>query len=103
MKQKITRIVLSLATVMSFSLVAVPVGAQGVVEVGPTATPPPVTTPAPTAADTTGGKGAGVPATGVAPQSNRVALATLIFLGGSAAGAALGFGVVQLRRSRNSL
>lgn len=41
---------------------------------------------------------AGIPDTGIAPADNRLATNVAVFVGGSAIGAALGFGALALRK-----
>lgn len=56
------------------------------------------TTSSTTTTDAT--KGAGIPNTGIAPKSNKFAQTSSIFIAGSAIGAGLGFGAINLRKRR---
>jgi len=93
--KKIARIITSATTIATIALLPGAVRAQGVVpiEVGSSATTPPTTT---TDTVTT----AGIPNTGIAPAHNKVFTNSLVFIGGSALGAGLGFGYLTMRKKR---
>lgn len=95
------------ATFIVASLLLLPVVAQAqdvpVVEVG-TSDPDPVTTSDVTPTSTTTDTTAGVPSTGFAPQPSKLAQYTVTFILGGSIGAAVGFGIVSLKkRSRSQL
>ena len=86
--KRLSRILVSLATVVSLGLTPVAVHAQ-VEELEPTTTELP----------STGGTEVQAPDTGIAP-SNRVAQNAVVFGGGSLLGAGIGLGIVTLRKKR---
>ena len=85
---KITRVLASLLTVTSLTLVPVAVHAQVTEEV-----------PAETTIPATGGSEVKAPDTGIAP-SNKVAQNSAVFIGGSLLGAGVGLGVITLRKKK---
>lgn len=92
--KKISRIIALIVLATSMSLVPVAVSAQG-------ADPIPVDTGAPAATElpSTGGSEVKAPNTGIAPNS-KVAQNAVIFTVGSALGAAVGLGVITIRKKK---
>lgn len=87
---KIKRLLTTSLMITSLSLLPTAAFAQ-VVEVPSEETPPVVTTE-------TDAKAAGVPNTGIAPRSHPASANGLVFIGGSALGAALGLGLIARRK-----
>lgn len=98
--KKIARIISSFVTVASLTLIPVTaVHAQvDPVEVGDSTT----TTTTDTTIPTTGGTTPATPDTGIAPAENRVVANSLVFVGGSALGAALGLGYLAYRKKQQN-
>lgn len=92
--KKIARIITSF--IAALSLVLTPVIAHAQVqplEVGGTST-----TDTSGTIPTTGGETPATPDTGIAPAENKVAANAIVFIGGSAIGAAIGYGFLTLRK-----
>ena len=94
--KKIARILTSIITVATLTLVPVAVHAQtpDPIEVGELTTTDPSTLP------TTGAETPATPDTGFAPQENIVVKSSMIFVGGSALGAGLGYAYLSARKKR---
>ncbi len=84
--KKIARMLASILTVASLTLVPVTVHAQTVEEV-------------PSELPVTGGSEVGAPETGIAPSSTAVQSAA-VFIGGSLLGAGIGLGVITLKKTK---
>lgn len=93
--KKFARIISSVLTITALTLVPAVAHAQ----VDPLEVEDPSAT---TEIPTTGAETPATPDTGIAPSENKVVANTLVFIGGSALGAAVGYGFLSYRKKHQS-
>ena len=94
--KKIARILASIVTITSLTLVPMAVQAQeDVIEVGDGTTTTSETTSLPST-----GASVQAPDTGIAPSENKVVQNLAVFVGGGMLGAGLGLGIITLKKKR---
>ncbi len=97
--KKIARIFSSIITVAALTLVPAVVHAQSTIDIDD---PTLGTTDTTTLPSTGGTETPATPDTGIAPSENKVVANTLVFIGGSALGAALGYGFLTYRKRQQN-
>ncbi len=94
--KKIARILSLIVTVTALTLVPVAVHAQSTIDINDPTTTDPTTLP------TTGAETPATPDTGIAPTENKLVANSLVFIGGGALGAALGYGFLTYRKRQHN-